>query len=74
MHLRVECYSGYKADERPLRFYLGDRRYEVQEVLDQWYAPSATYFRVKANDGGEYILRHNLQENEDAWMLESFRR
>ena len=27
--IRVECYSGYRADERPLRFTLGERRYEV---------------------------------------------
>ena len=23
MRIRVECYSGYKADERPLRFFWG---------------------------------------------------
>ena len=37
MRLRVECYSGRKADERPVRFQLGERGYLVEEVLDQWY-------------------------------------
>ena len=72
MHVRVECYAGYKAEERPLRFYLGQHRYEVEEVLDQWYGPEDTYFRVRAQDGNTYILRHSPRP-EDAWTLEAFR-
>lgn len=37
MRLRVQCYAGSKADERPLRFQLGERLYLVEEILDQWY-------------------------------------
>jgi hypothetical protein len=73
MHVRVECYAGYKADERPLRFYLGAHRYEVEEVLDQWHGPEDTYFRVRADDRNTYILRHTAGEGE-AWTLEAFRR
>jgi hypothetical protein len=36
MTLRVECYAGAKADERPVRFQLGERNYMVDGVLDQW--------------------------------------
>jgi hypothetical protein len=71
MQVRVECYAGYKAEQRPLRFYLREQRYEVEEVLDQWYGPEDTYFRVRANDGNTYILRHF--RGMDAWTLESFR-
>ncbi len=71
--LRVECYSGYKADERPLRFYLGERCFEVEEVLDQWYGPEDTWFSVRADDGACYVLRHHQHGNEDAWNLEAFR-
>ena len=39
MSLRVECYSGSKADERPIRFSLSGHDYFVDEVLDQWYGP-----------------------------------
>lgn len=38
MSLCVECYAGYKADERPLRFRFresGAPSFEVVEVLDQ---------------------------------------
>jgi len=73
MRVRVECYAGYKAGERPLRFYLGENRYEVEEVLDQWYGPEATWFRVRAQDGHAYILRHSSGE-DDAWTLQALRR
>ena len=72
MILRVQSYSGRKADERPLRFELGSRQYVVEEVIDQWYEPDATFFKVQADDGNLYILRHCSAG--DDWSLESFRR
>lgn len=74
MRVRVECYAGYKADQRPLRFYLDEHVYSVEEVLDQWYDPDAIFFRVRAHDGNFYILRHYQDPNRDLWTLESFRR
>jgi hypothetical protein len=73
MKLRVECYSGGKADERPVRFYLGERVYFVEEVIDQWYGPSDLFFKVRANDGNLYILRQSSSTPENTWSLESFR-
>lgn len=70
MRVDVEAYSGYKADERPLRFRLGSREYAVQEVLDKWYGPSGTWFKVLAEDGGHYILKLS---DASEWSLESFR-
>lgn len=72
MTVRVECYAGRKADERPLRFQLGERVYLVEEVVDQWYGPDDTFFKVRADDGNLYILRHSHVEDE--WSLEAFRR
>jgi len=69
--IRVECYSGYRADERPLRFAIRHRVFEVREVDDQWYSPDATYFRVLADDGNYYVLRHD--EAQDLWTLDAFR-
>ncbi len=71
--VRVECYAGYKADERPLRFTIGEHRYEISQVLDQWHGTDATYFRVQADDGNLYVLRHSDTGQEDRWTLESFR-
>jgi hypothetical protein len=72
MTVEVESYSGHKADERPMRFRLGDRWLGVVDVSDRWYDPEATYFRVIAEDGATYILRHD--ERAGVWTLEAFRR
>ena len=69
--LKVECYAGYRGDQRPSRFTLGERTYEILEVEDQWYSPGASFFRVRAEDGNVYILRRN--EIQDQWTLEGFR-
>ena len=71
IQIRVECHAGYKADERPLRFILRGRLFEVTEVEDRWYSPGAIYFRVRAEDGNFYILRHD--EGMDVWTLDAFR-
>ncbi len=76
MELQVECYSGYRADERPRRFAFagkaGAPRHEVEEILDQWYGVGYQCFKVRADDGNTYILRH--QFSEDCWRLDAFRR
>jgi len=74
MIVPVECYSGYKAEERPVRFQLSGRDHMVEEVLDQWHSPDATYFKVRSDDGNTYVLRHIMSQQEDVWTLESFRR
>lgn len=73
MKLRVECYSGRKADERPVRFQLDEHPYAVEQVLDQWYGPDSTFFKVRAHDGNLYILRHQMFGEIEEWTLESFR-
>ncbi len=74
MELKVECYSGYRADERPLRFAFAGKAdapgYEVKEILDHWYGVGYQCFKVRADDGNTYILRHD--EKEDCWRLDSF--
>lgn len=67
--IHVECYAGYRADERPVRFELRGRWCEVAEVKDRWYSPGFTCFRVRADDGNFYILRHS--QGTDTWTLEA---
>ena len=69
--LRVECYAGYKGDERPLRLHLGERTLEVVAVEDRWDSPGETYFRVLTGDGDRYVLRHI--EVQDVWSLTAYR-
>ena len=69
--VRVECYSGYKADERPLRIIFSGKTLEVIEVEDRWYSPGATYFRVVVERGERYVLRRD--DAQDVWTLSAFR-
>lgn len=69
--VRVECYSGYKGDERPVRIVFEQQTLEIAEVEDRWYSPGATYFRVRVADGDRYVLRHD--DGQDSWSLTAFR-
>ena len=67
----VETYSGYKADERPMRIIFETQTLEIAEVEDRWYSPGATYFRVLVASGERYVLRHD--DAQDVWSLTAFR-
>ena len=69
--LKVECYAGYKANQRPLAFSLGKKKMKVTEIMDQWYGPDHTYFKILAEDDNTYILRYS--EKEDRWELVFFK-
>jgi hypothetical protein len=69
--IRVDCYSGYKADERPTKLYLAGRVLEVAAVEDRWYSPGAAFFRVVVQGGDRYVLRHT--EAQDIWTLTAYR-
>ncbi len=55
---RVSCYSGYRADERPLSFQIGEHEYLVVDILERWYAPDEAGYRVLTAGDGKWILRH----------------
>jgi hypothetical protein len=74
MRVRVQCYSGRKADERPIRFRVDEREYVVEELLDQWYGPEEAWYKVRADDGNIYILRQQTSVPDGTWDLVSFRR
>jgi len=69
--IHVEAYAGYRSDQRPVKFRLGDNMLEVKEIEDQWYSPDAMHFRVRASDGNVYILKHD--ESLDQWTIDGFR-
>jgi len=73
MKLEVYCYSGRKADERPVRFRLDGHEYRVKEILDQWYGPDAVFYKIHADDGNLYILRQQTSAPDASWDLVSFR-
>ena len=70
MKIRVQCYAGYRGEEEPRTFDLEDRRVEVVQIIDRWLGPDHRYFKVQADDGNVYILRHDEPAGE--WKITSF--
>ena len=69
--VKVQCYSGYQADESPRLLKLGESSIPIVEVEDRWYSPGATFFRVVTETGDRYVLRHLAAQ--DFWTLEGYR-
>ncbi len=66
----VHCYSGYKANERPVSFSIGDKVLTVEKLIDKWHGPDYAYFKLLADDGNLYILKY--EEGKDKWELGFF--
>ena len=43
----VECYAGYRGEETPRRFRLGERQVDIVDVVNRWRTPEHRYFKVK---------------------------
>ncbi|OPL15258.1 MAG: hypothetical protein AVO39_02360 [delta proteobacterium MLS_D] len=72
--VRVVCYSGSKADERPTAFIHRGRRVEIAEIMDRWYeggidprSPVVNYFKVRTEHGEECLLQY--LSLFDAWSI-----
>jgi hypothetical protein len=72
MAIRMECGAGHRGDPEPLVFWLGQRRVEVRGIVDRWFAPTQRWFKVDAEDGQLYVLRHD--ETAGDWELAALTR
>ena len=70
--IRVDCYSGYRGEETPRRFWLEERLIEVKDVVDCWLDPEHQYFKVLGGDYSIYILRHD--STTFVWELTFYQR
>jgi hypothetical protein len=68
----VECHAGYRGEETPRRFRLGERQVEIGEVVDAWLAPDHRYFKVQDTQRDLYILRHDVTSSR--WELTFWKR
>ena len=66
----VDCHAGYRGEETPRRFRLGEQ-VEIAEVVDSWLAPDHRYFKVQDTQRDLYILRNDVAS--DRWELTLFR-
>jgi hypothetical protein len=67
MKVRVICYEGYRAEETPRAFLLGERRFDVTDVLDRWRGEDHEYVKLTASDGNRYVLRYD--RDADEWEM-----
>jgi len=65
--IQVDCYAGYRAEETPRRFSIGERLIEVVLVIDRWVTPDYRCFRVEGNDHRVYILCQSADSGN--WKL-----
>jgi hypothetical protein len=72
--IKVQCYSGYKANEYPVCFYWKDERFDISEITDRWYQggrdpdyPVSNYFKVITILGRHYLIKHEVES--DRWYL-----
>ena len=70
--MKVVCYSGYRGEEEPREFSIGERSVRVVEIVDRWLDPDHRYFRCRGSDGDTYILRHDVCAHR--WELTMFER
>jgi hypothetical protein len=71
MIVKVECYAGHRGEETPRRLAFDGRSVDLVEMLDCWLSPDHRYFKMAADDGSIYILRHDTAH--DRWELTMYR-
>lgn len=72
--VRVECHSGYKANEYPKKFLWEDIEFTIIEIIDRWYegykktsTAKVNYFKVRTEFAGTYLLKYETES--DGWFL-----
>jgi len=65
--ISVVCYAGYRGEQEPRRFFLGQEPITVVEIIDRWISPGHRYFKCRGSDGDIYILRQDVAK--DRWEM-----
>jgi len=72
MALTVESTPGLRGEPEPTAVWFGARRVGVRAIDDRWFAPMQRWYRIDADDGQLYVLRHDLASQ--AWELAALTR
>lgn len=71
--IEVVAYSGYRGEERPRLFMIGEERIEVSETVSMWIEEylqdktSKRFFQVRGSNGYEYKMYYD--EEMKKWFL-----
>lgn len=71
--IKVSSYSGYKANERPLKFNYKGKTYNVKEILSSSLEQSTggelrRRFAIKTDDG--LLFNIHYDERDKLWFME----
>ena len=66
--IKVIAYSGYKANERPMVFFLDWRPIQIREIVKQWRDPEYDCFRLIGEDNNQYDLK--WERSKDQWTVD----
>ena len=67
--ISVSCYSGYKANERPVSFTFREHKLTIERIVDRWYGTGGdNFFKILAGDKKFYLLKYN--QDNDLWSME----
>jgi len=70
MEITIE--PGPEPEETPRAFSLGPQRRRIEAVLDRWPGSGHLYLKVRADDGGIYILRREDATGRwELWLFET---
>jgi hypothetical protein len=70
LKIEVDCSLDARGEMAPRQVTIGRRRLDVVEVLDRWPGSDHRYYKIKADDGATYILRHDTTVH--IWQLVLF--
>jgi hypothetical protein len=65
--VKVQTSPGYGAHEDPVSFKIVERTFLVREIMDRWHGADHTYYKLIADDGNLYVIKHDLDMDE--WEL-----
>ena len=67
MAIKVQTYCMRGELENPVSFALRERTFKVIEITDRWHGSDKAYYKITADDGNLYVIKHDLEA--DAWEL-----
>ena len=70
MKIQVDCYSGFRGEERPKRFWIRSKKIEIKQIIDQWVSPDHRHFKILGNDSSLYTIE--FEPASATWELSFF--
>ncbi len=67
IQVKLESPVGSAFAGKPVSFSLFDKVFVVMEILDIWYGADHNYYKLIADDGNLYFIKHDL--DADKWEL-----